>query len=194
MDLGAIRTAIVSWVESITDLPARWMERPQQYGADQILLHIRGFRGVGLDELTETYDETTALSADWGSIVGGYTPGQTGQRVGTLEIRAEVQSQVDDEDALYYVQLLRDRLSLPSCVDALDTAGAALGSILLEPRELSRTADLRRVSSAQMDVEINAAAAATDEPYGTIEAMDLTTVGQDADDATVFSVTRKIEV
>lgn len=194
MDLGAIRTALETWVGGVTGLPVRWSERPQQFGADQILLHLRGFRGVGLDELSETYDATTPLGAAWGGITGGYTPTQTGQRVATLEIRAEVQSQESDEDALYYVQLVRDRLGLPSCSDALHAAGAAIGAILMEPRELSQSRDLRRVSAAQMDVELNAAAAADGEPYGTIESFELTTTGVDGDGATVFEVTRTIEV
>jgi len=194
MNLGAIREAVATWVADVTGLPVRWMERPQSFGADQMLLHIRGFRGVGLDELVEEYDETTPLGSDWGDIVGGYTPTQTGQRVGTLEIRAELQSQASDEDALYYVQLVRDRLALPACTDALEAAGAAIGEILLEPTEISMTRDLRRTSTAQMDVALNAAAAADGVPYGTIESADLTVVGRDEDGATVFSVATKIEV
>ena len=195
MDLGAIRTAVETWVAAVTGLPVHWLERPQDFGAARMILHFRGFRGVGLDEVSEAYDATTPLGPAWGDIVGGYTPMQTGQRVGTLEIRCETQSQADGLDALYYVQLARDRLALPSCTDALAVAGAAVGTILMEPRELSFTRDGRRLSAAQMDLAINAAAAAVaDTPYGTIESFDLTATGVDADGATVFEVTPRIEV
>jgi hypothetical protein len=186
MDLGAIRTAIETWVGSTTGLPVSWSERPQTFGATRMVLHLRGFRGVGLDEVSEEYDATTPLGPAWGDIVGGYTPTQTGQRVGTLEIRANTQSQADDKDALYYVQLLRDRLALPDLSDALELVGAAVGEILMEPRELSRTEDMRRVSSAQMDVSINATAAADGAPYGTIESVGLTLEVRDDDGVIVF--------
>lgn len=193
MDLGDLRTVIATWVGTVTGLVVAWEERPQTFGVTRMLLHLRGFRGVGLDEVTEDYDATTPLGSAWGSIVGGYTPEQTGQRVATLELRAQTQSQADGADALYYVQQLRDRLALPDLSDALESVGAAVGNILMEPRELSRSLDQRRVSSAQMDLEINAATAAAGTPYGTIESFGLTFQGRDGEGTVIASETVTLE-
>uniref|UniRef100_A0A6M3JLP9 Uncharacterized protein n=1 Tax=viral metagenome TaxID=1070528 RepID=A0A6M3JLP9_9ZZZZ len=193
MNLGDIRDAIETWITGVTGLRCDWAERPQRFGATRMLLHLRGSRGFGHDEISEDYDAATVLGPAWGDIVGGITPTQTGQRSLTLEVRCETQSQDDDLDAMYYVQLVRDGMSLPGVVDVLDAAECAIGDILMEPRELSFTGDLRRVSSAQMDLALNAASAVAGTPYGTIESAEVTFTGVDEDGATVFEETVTLE-
>jgi len=187
MDLGAIRDALEAWVGEVTELPVQWRERPPKWGGDRVVLHITGFRGVGNDEVTEDFDEAAELGQE-------ITPHQRGQRVGTLEVRCETQSQADGRDALYFVQRVRDRLSLPEADEALHQAGAAFGPVLMEPRDITQTRDQRRVSVAQTDLALNAATNTAGQPYGTIETVGLTVEGRDPDGAARHSVTRDIEV
>ena len=200
MDLGDIRSAIESWLALATGLPVYQKERSQSYGATRILYKLKGFKGLGYDEVEETYDETELIGGPtWGDgteTPGAFTPHQRGQRVSTLEIRCETESQEDDLDALYYVQEVRDGMSLPGVTEILSAADCGIGTILLEPTDLTDTKNMRRTSVAQMDVSINAAANTDGAPYGQIATAEITFEGRDSADDVVprFSVTVDWEI
>lgn len=161
MNLASIRAVIETWVAATTGLPVQWRERPQGFGESRAVLHLTGFRGVGHDEVQLDIDDTRPANTE-------IIPYQTGHRVATLQIVVEVPDQRDGLDALYYVQQLRDSFILPELDALLEVAGCSFGRVLLEPTDLTQTADLRRLSRAGMDLSINAPTARAGTAHGYI--------------------------
>jgi len=149
VNLAAIRAALETWVATTTGLPVQWRERPQGFGERRAVLHLTGFRGAGHDEVQLDIDDTRPPNVE-------IIPYQTRHRIATLQIVIETPSQADGVDALHYAQALRDSFILPELDALLEAAGCSFGRVLLEPTDLTLTADLRRLSRAGIDFSINA--------------------------------------
>lgn len=181
MDLSAIRTALETWVESITGLDVVWRDRKEKSGTvasqwgsgvgtskqARVLLYLSTPVTMGRDEARATYDDTAQPEV---SIIHR----QIGQRTIVLEVIVETHRASDDFDARHYTNLLRNRVVLPIQSTAVfDSADLSFNRIENE-QDLTETVNKVGLSVAQMDIVFNSSSTVEDTPTTWIETAEST--------------------
>lgn len=166
-DWSAIRSAIETWVASITGLPVYWRRRPRGWVSEEggyVLLDTMSHVTRGTDQVVLEYDAAAATGSE-------YTHYQLGQRTFVLEIQVRTWRTSDDVDSLHYTSLVRDSLRLPSTAAAFAAVDVAIARAASEIR-IDDTQDDRQMSVSQLDILINAISSRADTPTGYIETVE----------------------
>lgn len=191
MNLTTIRTELEAWVRAVTGLEVYWRGRPLGWlgptptvgdAQAHVLLLLSGPVGRGEDSLTWSYDD----DADVGEEM---TPRQRGLRELTLELQVRSFSANDGEDAIEYIELLRDSTRLPAAEAAFDAAGLGLQAVL-QARPLSPPMEAggRELSCAVLELRFNAIADRSAAPIGFVTTFDMLgeAIGPDGSTETII--------
>ncbi len=134
--------------------------------------------GLGNDELRREYDPDLEIPGDLYepdpldplARLGGVVESVSGNRVITVQFRAEVRG--GNDSPFVYLERVRTRLMLPTVGDALDAAGFAVADVGdARPHDFRDDSGLT-VRAAILEIVLNAADCATDDPITTIEQTD----------------------
>lgn len=132
--------------------------------------------GLGNDELRNPYDPDVLLPGDTyepdpedpDARLGAVIPTQHGNRIITLQVKAETQAP-SAAGAWQYIERIRTRLGLASFNESLEAVGLAVND-MREARPFSYTDDSgRTVQVVIFELVLNAADSAQDDPITTIE-------------------------
>lgn len=152
MDLGAVQTALTSWVEDYSGVQCEWGRMPQQmYTQPYALAYLGAIEKAGHDERIQTYDavaDTTSVQV-------------TGVRRLTLRISFRSADQRLGFSARQYAETFRVALHSQSSWDDLNAANLAY----IDSGELvdsDYTWSGRQVSQTDMDIFLGLRASTTD--------------------------------
>jgi hypothetical protein len=166
-DWSLIRSTLEAWVTNVTGLTCYWRRRPRpsHFGDAYAILDIASRTTRGNDEVVTEYDASRPRGEE---IVRT----QCGQRQFTFSVQVRTSRTADDNDALHYTSMLRDRTCLVETTDdPWETAGVAHARVLSEV-DIEYLHDAREMSIAQIDLLVNATATAEDVPTGWIETLE----------------------
>jgi hypothetical protein len=132
--------------------------------------------GLGQDEKRDVYDPDTLIVGDTyqpnpanpSERLGALLPSVHGQRLITLQVKAETQAP-SAAGAWLYIERIRTRLQFDTFNEALEAVGLAIND-MREARPFSYTDDSgRTVQVVIFELVLNAADSAQDDPVTTIE-------------------------
>lgn len=134
---------------------------------------------IGRDEQRDRYDSAVQIPGDTyvpdpdqpDLRLGGIISNMSGNRLLVVQARCEVQA--DPAGAAYgYLERVRTRLRLPSVVETLESVGLAINHISdTRPADYTDDSGLT-VRAAYLEIVLNAADCADDDPVTTIEQTD----------------------
>lgn len=164
--LTALRTIFAAMLaDSVKAVALLEAPRPMVVGTIG-LIHVTTSVGLGVDETR--YEETATE----------LLPSQCGNRMFTLQFRAEHPNQDDPSNARNACERARTRIRRQSVRDALLSAGLSLATV--GPMvDVTYDYDGHRVSAATLDFIFNAVADERDEAIPFIETVELSTDLQD---------------
>jgi hypothetical protein len=130
--------------------------------------------GFGRDELRSKYNPAVQPPGDTyagpGAPLGSIVQTVSGQRYITLQFKVECHEQtISARDSDYYIERIRTRLRLPSVLDSINAAGFAIQKFAPSHSTDYFDTNNRKVDVTLLDVILNAADFATDDPITTIQ-------------------------
>ncbi len=189
VDLSTIRDSLGTWFSAVTGLAARDKEGQQHWGGTwnaskhtgapknaHGLMSLVVLNTYGTDETVYEYD------AGEDELI----PHMKGFREIIWEVQVLSWSQRAEEDATYYLMLIRDLLSAPSAIAAFKAA--SLGYQTVTPvRDLTATKSDRRPSRAVIEVTFNAVTDVSDADVGYVTTFEITSDLQFSDGSSLAS-------
>jgi hypothetical protein len=165
MNYSTVRTALKSWVETLTGLPCFWSgsKEASYFKTSHCILFLSTPQTLGTDAVNREYDSGGGSGTE-------ITPYQRGHRTFTLEVQVYSHRASSGYDAREYTSLIRDSIMLPEHAESFRAASVAFGSVLLET-DLPTTEDNRVYSVAQIDLRFFGNSLVEGTKYGYIEKM-----------------------
>lgn len=172
MNWTTIQNALKAWATAGSGLAAIWENEPRLWvGQERVVLAMRSFRAIGVDEQRYQYDSGADPGEEMQPIIAGV-------RSFVLQVRVESRNQSPTKHAAYFLELLQTSLAKPSQKAALNAAGCPYARTLTSGTVADIESDGRMVSVGVMDLEFNAATNVTDtsEVTGYIDTVEVSSV------------------